>query len=224
VTIVRIAVPLRAADDVIPHLGKPQHWKQGRSAKSLADCWFQANDIPPKVRAVLAQSSVLANVELLDCWLERQTDLGDGRSSHSQTDLLAVLGCGDELAVLGIEAKVDESFGPLVSEWMADGSIGKRKRLDKLCNLFEIVDGEVGSLRYQLFHRTAAAIIEARRYRSQRAIMIVQSFCPKATGLADCKAFFDAIGLQGLRQDGLVGPKMFDGVELWAGWASDTPL
>ncbi|WP_309622152.1 DUF6946 family protein [Novosphingobium sp.] len=162
--------------DVIPHLGKPSHWKQGRSAKSLADSWFFAGDIPASIRALLAQSEYLAGAELLEAWLERETDLQDGRATPSQTDLLALLGIGEKLAVLGIEAKVDESFGPLVSEWLDGGSAGKTHRLARLCELFELNSTEVRDLRYQLFHRTAASILEAKRFRSDVAVLIVQSF------------------------------------------------
>jgi hypothetical protein len=223
-SIMRISLPLLAAEDVIPHLGKPYHWKQGRSAKSVADCWFQANDIPLAIRALLDQSPTFANAELLDAWLERKTNLGDGRTSHSQTDLFAMLAISDELVALGIEAKVDESFGQLVSEWLADGSTGKQMRLEKLCILFNADPQVIGHLRYQLFHRTAAAIIEAKRYRARKAVMIVQSFCANVTGLSDCQSFFDHLGMPGLGRDKLIGPKTFDGVELWVGWASDRPL
>ena len=122
----RVAVPLLKAEDVIPHLGKPTHWKQGRSAKAVADSWFQANDLPPRVRAVLDQSAELKGAELIDAWLERCTDLGDQRGTATQTDLLAALGAGDELAVMAVEAKVTESFGPLVSEWIGEGGEGRR--------------------------------------------------------------------------------------------------
>lgn len=222
--IVRIAVPLRAAEDVIPHLGKAYHWKQGRSAKSLADCWFQANAVPPAVGGVLAQSPDLAGAELVDAWLERQTDLGDGRASPSQTDLLALLGRGDELIVLGIEAKVDESFGPLVDEWLADGSNGKRKRLENLCALLGIVPEAAGDLRYQLLHRTAAVLLEAKRFRAHKAVLVIQSFCPKATGLDGARLFFEALGLGVLQKGGLLGPIDVQGIGLWVGWAADTPL
>lgn len=222
--ITRIAVPLLKAEDVKPHLGKPTHWKQGRSAKSVADSWFAANDLPASIKALLQQSPDLQSAELLDAWLERKTDLGDGRASHSQTDLFAMLAVGDGLAALGIEAKVDESFGPFVTEWLANGSSGKQNRLHKLCTLFNVDPQAIGHLRYQLFHRTAASIIEAKRYKARKAVMVVQSFCPNATGLSDCQAFFDELGMKGLSRDKLVGPKTFDGVELWAGWASDKPL
>ena len=217
----RIAVALKRPEDVIPHLGKAHHWKQGRSAKSLADSWFYANDVPDVVRSLLAQSDRLVGAEFLDAWLERETDLQDGRATPSQTDLVALLGIGEKLAVLGIEAKVDESFGPLVAEWLASASEGKAHRLAKLCALFQLDPAQVGHLRYQLFHRTAAAILEAKRFRTDTAILIVQSFCPRSTGLADATAFFEAIGMPGLESGKLLAARRFDGVDLWIGWACD---
>ena len=160
---------------------------------------------------------------MLEAWLERETDLQDGRATPSQTDLLALLGIGGKLAVLGIEAKVDESFGQYVSEWIEGGSEGKAQRLAKLCALFKLEPAAVGHLRYQLFHRTAAAVLEAKRFRADKAILIVQSFCPKSTGLRDARAFFQAIGMHGLEPGILLGPGEYDGVELWVGWASDVP-
>lgn len=217
----RIAVPLLRPEDVIPHLGKPSHWKQGRSAKAVSDSWFQANDLPPRVRAVLDQSPELKGAELVDAWLERCTDLGDRRGSATQTDLLAVLGIGDELAVMAVEAKVTESFGPLVSEWIGEGGEGKEDRLQRLCALLGFERGEVGDLRYQLFHRTAAAILEARRYRAKKAVLMVHSFCDNATGLPDFLAFYERMGIKGVGRDLLGGPAQIAAIGLWVGWASD---
>ena len=131
----RVAVALRRPEDVIPHLGSPTHWKQGKSAKSLADAWFHANDLPPRVRAVLEQDPASDGTELIDAWLERCTDLADGRATPSQTDLLAVVGMGPELAILAVEGKVTESFDKVVSDWLAGGSDGKLQRLESLCSL-----------------------------------------------------------------------------------------
>jgi hypothetical protein len=217
----RIAVPLLKPEDVIPHLGKPTHWKQGRSAKAVADSWFQANDLPPRIRAMLEQAPEFKGAELVDAWLERCTDLGDRRGSASQTDLLAVLGVGGDLAVMGVEAKVTESFGPLVSEWIGTGSEGKEDRLQRLCDLLGFDRATVGDLRYQLFHRTAAAIFEARRYRATKAVMMVQSFCENATGLPDFLAFFERMGILGIGKDLLSEPKQVGDADLWIGWTSD---
>lgn len=219
--LVRIAVPLRKPEDVIPHLGKVTHWRQGRSAKAVADSWFQANDVPPRVRAVLETAEDLRGVELIDAWLERSTDLQDQRGTASQTDLLAILGIDDKLIILGVEAKVDESFGPLVADWLGASAKGKVERLAKLCALFEMPPETAGELRYQLFHRTAAVIYEARRYRCKKAILIIQSFCPNATGLSDFLAFFERIGIRGAVRDTLSSSRVFGGVELRVGWASD---
>ena len=178
----------------------------------------------PAVRAVLATNEYLAEAEFLDGWLERETDLRDGRATPSQTDLLGLIGIGDQLGVLGIEAKVDESFGPLVSEWISDGSQGKVQRLRGLCALLGLDEERAGPLRYQLLHRTAAVLLEAQRFRTNTAVLIIQSFCARSTGLQDAIAFFDAIAMQGFAAGRTNGPRRFDGVDLWAGWASDTPL
>lgn len=219
-----LAVPLRQPADVAPHLGKPTHWKQGRSAKALADAWFAANGIRPAVRDVIATSDYLAGAEFLDGWLERETDLRDGRATPSQTDLLGLIGGGDKLGVLGVEAKVDESFGPLVSEWLTDAGSGKLQRLRHLCTLLNLEPDRIGSLRYQLLHRTAATLLEARRFRSDIAVLIVQSFCAQATGFKDCVAFFESIGMPGSAAGELIGARRFGTVDLWVGWASDTPI
>ena len=185
----RLSIALKKPADVIPHLGKPTHWKQGRSAKALADSWHAANGLPERVLAVLSQAPEYAGVQLVDGWLERSTDLGDGRGSHSQTDLLALVDIGAELAVLAVEAKVTEPFGPLVCEWLKNDQHGKRQRLVGLCKLLELDISGVSELRYQLLHRTAAALLEAKRFKLSAAALVIHSFCPAATGLDDFRRF-----------------------------------
>lgn len=223
----RIHVPLLRPEDVIPHLGKPTHWKDGRSAKAVAESWFRANDLPAPVRAVLDQAEEYRGAELIDAWLERCVDLGDGQRP-TQTDLMAVLGIGPsdggELAVLAVEAKVDESFGPTVAEWLVDASAAKRQRLAYLAGLFGLDPAACGPLRYQFLHRTASAVLEARRYRARRSVMLVQSFCPKASGFADYERFFEALGLPHLTSNMLSKPLAVAGVKLRIGWvAHDSP-
>ena len=136
-----------------------------------------------------------------------------------------MLGVGDELAVLGVEAKVRESFGPFVAEWLAegaraaDGGANRRARLEGLCGLLGLDPAAVGGLRYQLLHRTAATLLEARRYRAKRAVMLVQSFCPEATGFGDYAAFVRALRLEP-QQGGLTGGNDVSGVILRLGWCS----
>jgi hypothetical protein len=217
----RLALAMKRPDDVIPHLRKPTHWKDGRSAKLLAESWFHANDFPLSVRRVLDQIEDLEGAKLIDGWLERETDLEDGLGEPTHTDLLALIKLQRELAVLGIEAKVDESFGPLVGEWLDAGGSTRVERLAGLCTLFRVNPTSVRDLRYQLLHRTAAVILEARRFFSDRGVLIIHSFCPNSTGLSDAKAFYQAIGLPGLDVGKLVGTSRFGGVDLSVGWVSD---
>lgn len=218
-----IAVAMKAPSDVIPHLGKPSHWKQGRSAKAIADSWFAANDLPATVRGVIEQSKALAGAELLDAWLERCVDLGDGER-HTQTDAMAILGLGDGLAALAIEGKVDESFGPFVHEWLDAPSPKRPARLAYLAGLLGLDPAACAPLRYQFLHRTASAILEARRYRATKAIMLVQSFCPRSSGFADYAAFVVALGLAAPERDRLIGPIETGGVTLWLGWVCDEAM
>lgn len=219
----RIHLPMKRPEDVIPHLGSPTHWQPGRSAKSTTDLWFSSNAIPRSVASVLSGDTRFAGATLLDAFLERGVDLGDGKQP-SQTDVMAIVRIGDELGILAVEAKVDEPFGPTVDEWLkaAKGDITVREsRLEHLCNTLGLTRSEVGSLRYQLIHRTASAVFEAKRYCSRQAAMLVQSFCPKRSWFDDYAAFVNSMGL-GSTEPGKVTPtKSCDGVELRLGWVAD---
>ena len=123
---------------------------------------------PAPVAAVLHQATEFRGMELIEGFFEKETDLRCcGRPS--QTDLLALIGDGEAFALLGIEGKVNEPFGALVSEWLADASTNKRARLSILQNTLGLVDRDISNLRYQLLHRTAAVIYEAQRYKVRRA-------------------------------------------------------
>lgn len=89
------------------------------------------------------------------------------------------------------------------------------------CSLFNLDPANVSGLRYQLFHRTASAIIEARRYRAKRAAMIVQSWSPVSDGIEDYVAFFDAIGLPGQVVGQMSDALILDGVSLRTAWSAE---
>lgn len=214
-------MPLRSPADVIPHLGRPTHWRQGRSAKAVADSWFAANGLPGSVRSLLEQAPEYIGAELLDAWLERSTDLGDRRQSHSQTDVLGILGAKAGIAILGVEAKVTETFGPFVDEWLQDGGDGKAARLAHLQQMLGMSHCDLGDLRYQLLHRMAAVLIEAHRYRTAQAVMLVQSFCPNATGFDDFARFCQRLGYPQCAAGLITDTKTIDGVSLRVGWVAD---
>ena len=143
-----IHVPMLQAADVIPHLGKPGHFKEGRSGRLVAETWFNHNGPSPSILAVLSQSDALAQGEFLDAFLERKIDLGDGRQP-SQADVLALIGMPSGLAVMAVEGKVDESFGLYVSEWLKGASADKERRLERLRRTLGLHDSAVEQLRYR---------------------------------------------------------------------------
>ncbi|MGY3547098.1 DUF6946 family protein [Bradyrhizobium sp. USDA 4469] len=231
----QLHLPVRRPEDVIPYLGSAGHWRDGRSAKLVAESWFAAKDrpevrgLPEMVRITLGrcspdQAARFASAELLDAFLERCIDLGDG-STPSQTDVLAILRLPTEIAVMAVEGKVNESFGPLVSEWQLEATPNSKKpaRLLRLSQALGIDLSACGALRYQLLHRTASALYEARRYHAKVAIMMVHSFDPNDTGAEDFARFSHALGIAEAAPTYIVGPIIRDGVDLYLGWTADRP-
>jgi len=76
-------------------------------------------------------------------------------------------------------------------------------------------------LRYQLLHRTASAIYEAKRYRTDLAGMLVHNFATEQPGYFDFCAFAQALGAKELKAGVLHGPFAVDGVSVCLGWVDD---
>lgn len=218
----RVHLPMRSPEEVIPHLGKAYHWKPGYSAHSVANSWVNGGGIPSAVASVLEQVDWFRSSHLVDAFLERKTDLRDGCGAPSQTDLLAIVTAdgGRSLAIVAVEAKVKESFGKLVEGWL-DGSPRKETRLRRLCELFRLSREDALPLRYQLLHRAAAAIYEAERYRQDVAALMVQSFCPDASGLDDFVRFASALGFEGAGLGQMTNGRKFGPAVLLLGWVAD---
>jgi hypothetical protein len=128
----RLHVPLLKPEDVIPHLAKQEaHWRTGYSAQELAVAWSNAgNDFPQTVRKALNTAPEYVDAEFVDGFFEREVELGSpGR--NSETDLMAIAGLHDGLAIIAVEGKVEESFAEFVADW--NGTPGKQRRLDGLC-------------------------------------------------------------------------------------------
>jgi len=203
--------PLGNPQDARAYLTDPiKHWRPEYSAFELATAWLGGDDVPPKVHSLLRIA--FTDYEVVEGFFEKQTKLDDlGRAS--QTDLLLLLRVPTGLAVVGVEGKAKESFGPLVSEWTGD-----QRRLAGLCNRLDLEPVSVQDLRYQLLHRTVAALLEAKRYGAGDAMMLVHSFDPEDASLGDYRAFAERLGLSDAEPDKLTNPKRLDGITLRLGW------
>jgi hypothetical protein len=97
----------------------------------------------------------------------------------------------------------------------------KKKRLEGLCKELGLSIDETKPLRYQLLHRTASAILEAKRYRASLAAVLVHSFSDDKIGFTDFSSFLQVLGITDPTPGSLVGPVTMDGVSLYAGWVQD---
>ena len=194
-------------------------WKTGYSARSLAHCWEEAQGFPESANKVFKESpfEIFQSIEFLLGIPEHKVDLPPKGGHPSQNDLFVLAKSKDELISIAVEGKVNESLGPLVSEWIEEGSPGKFQRLEFLINLLELSNRDLSQIRYQLLHRTASALIEARRFCTPHALMMVHSFSQEHRWFGDYAAFVALYGVEAeLNTIHHVGE--ISGKELYLGW------
>ena len=213
----KIYMPTSGPEDWKRLLAEPEkQWKTGHSAKALAYCWEATGDIPSEVRTVISRTPELAALEVLLCIPEHQVPLPGG-ARPSQNDVWLLGRTPQGLVSITIEGKVSESFGPTISEWFKDPSPGKQRRLEFLCQTLELAFPPDNALRYQLFHRAASAIIEARQYHAQNAAMLVHTFSQTDDWFDDYAAFLAALGLRG-EINNVASKRLGSGIRLHLGW------
>lgn len=167
-------VPTNSVNDWRCRLAQPEkHWAIGRSAMMLACCWEEAVGFPPEVDHLMETIPFVDGpVQFLAGFPEHKTPLPGGRRS-SQSDILVLAAVNTGLLVIAVEGKVDEGFDKPVTAWLGpDPSPGKRLRLRFLVQKLGLTEESVADLPYQLLHRTAAAVIEADRFRATPMMMV----------------------------------------------------
>jgi hypothetical protein len=131
---------------------------------------------------------------------------------------LVIAGLRQELGVIAVEGKVNETFGEFVKDW--NTTPGKQVRLERLAKTLGLDVADAGGIRYQLLHRTASAIYEAKRYRCPHAMMLVHSFSLSHRWFED----FAALMNQPVSVPGSVSiAKMCEGISLRLAWVADSP-
>lgn len=190
----KIFVQTSGLEDWQKLLAQPEkHWRKGYSARSLACCWEEAGGIPKDVLAVITRAPSLNELETLIAIPEHKVPLpGGGRSS--QNDCWVLARTPNDLVSIAVEGKVSEPFGPTVGEWSKDASSGKTARLAYLCSQLGLDMGLSDGIRYQLLHRTASAVIEAKRFHAKQAVMVVHSFSQTDEWFNDYQAFASLFG------------------------------
>jgi len=212
-----VYIPAASADQWAQFLAEPaKQWRTGFSARTLAHSWQEAEGFPIEVLAALSAAEAFAGIELLLAVPEHQVPLPGG-SRPSQNDIWVLARAGTELVSIAVEGKVAEPFGPTIAQWLEGGSAGKTARLEFLCNELGLPEDVPGTVRYQLLHRAASAIIEAKRFGAPHAVMLVHSFSQTHLWFEDYSAFASLLGTE-VEVDRIVAVGQKGGVQLYLGW------
>jgi len=211
----KIYIQTSSAEQWAQFLAEPvKHWRQGYSARTLAYSWQEANGFPSEVASVLAPQ--FPSAELLLALPEHKVPLPGG-SRPSQNDIWVLARSEGKLISIAVEGKVSEPFGPTVQEWKTETSSGKAERLAYLLTLLGL-SSVPDTIRYQLLHRTASAIIEAQRFNATHAVMLVHSFSQSSEWFQDYAAFVSLMGGIAV-ENGMVFVGCRSGVSLHLAWA-----
>ena len=219
----RIMVPTRCVHDWKALLADPEkHWQPGYSAMATACAWETAGSLPPEISDMFAHArdSELRDARLVFATPEYRVPLRGGPRA-SQNDVFALLTSRSWLICLMVEGKAREDFGPTLRQWRRKTSEkGYRMRWKHVLGNVGLIEPVPDHIRYQLLHRTASAVIEAKRLHAACAVMIVQSFAPsdKENHFADFAEFLSLYGRDPKKRE-LMFLNDVDGVHLYSGWA-----
>lgn len=152
-----------------------------------------------------SQIFLFQNVEILYGFPEYKVSLPGG-SASSQNDLYILARTHDQPITIMVEGKVSEPFGKTVEAWLgSDDSEGKRERLTYLLKELDLKEKDILNKRYQLLHKTASAMMEAKKVNVKNALMLVHSFSESDDLLGDYKEFVRLFHLQPERNS-ITGP------------------
>jgi hypothetical protein len=96
---------------------------------------------------------------------------------------------------------------------------GKTIRLEHIMEHLDLTEQPLNHIRYQLLHRTASALIEAKWFHAKSAAMLIHSFSKNHKWFEDYSEFlnlFDRIGKP--NSITLIGRK--NGIDLYCAWVT----
>lgn len=190
---------------------------------TVAAAWEAAADVLPAEivqRFEATSEPLLKGQRLLVALPEWQVPLPGG-ATNSSTDVLAICRNDLGLCIVAVEAKVLEDFGPLLADKRAESSPGQGDRLAYLHSLLR-VDRFDDTIRYQLVHRTASALLTAREFHASVAVMLVHAFDTPAAQRAEFEAFRMALSAHEIAPL-VYHAEQFQGPALFLVWCDGDP-
>jgi len=217
-----IYIPTSGVEDWRRLLADPKkHWRTGFSARSLAYAWESAKGFPPEIQDLFTSSDPpFHDVELLLMIPEHKVLMPPYGGHPSQNDLFVLAkDSSNGLITITVEGKVSESFDKNLSKWNAESSPGKHKRLAFIKDTLGLVGEIPPTIRYQLLHRTASVILEAKRFTARSAVMVVHSFSQSDLWFDDYQAFLKIYGVVDAKIGKLYFLTELFGIKVYSGWA-----
>ncbi len=201
-----------------------RQWKRCFSAFETAVSWElaakSASGLPEPIAKLLRENNY-PDPTLIFAVAEHKVDLPGGTAA-SQSDVWAVVNTSSGMLSMTVEAKAKEPFGdePL-EKWLVAGkserSISNRKaRWEYVRSHLPSCDSLLQA-RYQMLHRCASAVIEAKRLGLNHAAFVVQAFETPAESFQDYAVFCKALKIPPKR--GAMAATSVDGISLCVGWA-----
>ena len=224
----RLFVPTMGPSDWRRLLADPiKQWRSEKSAYEAAVAWEAARKsprgLPPDIASVLDSEEEFRGASLVIGIPEHQVDL-EGGGHASQTDLWALLTAPIGMVSTAIEAKAGEAFDSTVETWLstAKKGSGKPDRLKQLCSMWRVEQSAIEHCRYQLMHRPAAAVLEAKRFKASVALFLVHAFGDNSASFDDYSTWRRALGIS-TADHRLQYAGEYEGVRLWMAWVASEP-
>lgn len=202
-----------------------RQWKREFSAFETAVSWESAakrksSGLPKPIEQLLIANEY-GDPALIFAVAEHKVDLPGGPAA-SQSDVWAVIRTSKGMLSLTVEAKAREAFGDEILErWLVAGeserSIANRKERWYYIQSHLPRSDSLLQVRYQMLHRCAASVIEAKRLGLQHAAFIVQAFHTPDKSFQDYARFCEALKIPAKR--GSIATSSVDDISLCIGWA-----
>lgn len=229
----RLCIETRGICNWRERLAKPDtQWRRRNSAFETAVSWETATcnrwGLPESIGELFRRSD-FGEAKLLLAIAEHKVPLVGGLAD-SQCDVWALLDTPSGGVSLSVEAKANEAFGQgneSLRDWLVAGESerSRRNREDRWKHIAEHLPNAAADayslVPYQVLHRCAAAVIEARRFHLQSAAFVVQSFGAPPESFEAFAGFCQAIDLKAERSKMCV-VKVGE-IRLGIGWA-DCPF
>jgi hypothetical protein len=184
--------------------------------------------LPHPIEKILHES-IYKNPKLIFGVAEHQVDLPGGKHA-SQCDVWALTNSTAGQLSLSVEAKANEPFGKgneSLSQWLIskDSEKSKENREERWAfirkHLPETDNNLYSEVSYQILHRCAAAVIEAKRLGLNHAVFLVQAFDSPQSSFEEYSKF--CVALNAKSERGKLVITKVDRIDLGVGWV-DCPL